>query len=141
MTRRREFLKTSGAVALGTALAPACAGGSRPEQAADPGAVTGANSVPLLVKNPDHPAPATYDRLPLEWYKATVGRLQQKLGERGVDGILITDRWNLIYFTGLFHTTTERPFSCFIPTKELALYWFHPGLDLEMVNTWWSTEL
>ena len=77
---------------------------------------------------------------PLEWHQDTVRRLQGKLGERGLDGIWITDRWNIIYYTGLFHSTTERPFSCFIPTNELAVYWYHPGLDLEMVRSWWSTE-
>ncbi len=24
---------------------------------------------------------------------------------RGLDGILITDRWNITYYTGLFHTS------------------------------------
>lgn len=60
----------------------------------------------MLVSNPDHPQAATLDRLPLEWHKATVGRLQRKLGESGLDGILLTDRWNICYFTGLFYTTT-----------------------------------
>jgi Xaa-Pro aminopeptidase len=69
-----------------------------------------------------------------------VKALQEKLSERGLDGIWITDRWNIIYFTGLFHTTTERPFSCFIPTKELVVYWFHPGLDNALVKSWWATE-
>ena len=134
MSTRRGFLKASTAAAIGVA-ASSC---STPPETAAPKPMTG-NSAALLVKNPDHPQPATYDRLPLEWYQGNVKRLQQKLGERGLDGIWITDRWNLLYFTGLFHSTTERPFSCFIPTKELALYWFHPGLDLEMVKTWWAT--
>lgn len=134
MSTRRNFLKASTAAVVGVA-ASSC---STPPPTAAPSAGAG-NSAAMLVKNPDHPQPASYDRLPLAWYQANVRRLQQKLGERGLDGIWITDRWNLIYFTGLFHTTTERPFSCFIPTKELALYWFHPGLDLEMVKSWWST--
>lgn len=140
MRTRRDFLKTSGGVALGATLASACRPGTPAAEGTGGVPVAGGSSAGLLVKNPDHPAPATYDRLPLDWYKATVKRLQAKLAERGLDGILITDRWNLIYFTGLFHTTTERPFSCFIPTKELALYWFHPGLDLELVSSWWMTE-
>ena len=94
----------------------------------------------MLASHPEHVAPATADRLPLEWHQATVKRLQEKLEERGLDGILITDRWNIIYFTGLFHTTTERPFSCFIPTKDLEVHWFYPGLDLELVRSWWFTD-
>lgn len=66
--------------------------------------------------------------------------MQDKLDERGIDGILITDRWNIIYYTGLFHSATERPFACFIPTNEMAVYWFHPGLDLELVKSWWMKE-
>lgn len=135
MTSRRDFVKGSGAVALGAALGSASTSGGEQRSGA-----TGGASASLLLKNPDHPAAATYDRLPLEWHKATVKRLQEKLGERGLDGILLTDRWNIIYYTGLFHTTTERPFSCFIPSHELAVHWFHPGLDKAMVETWWMTD-
>ena len=138
MSNRRDFLKASTAAAMGAAVVSACGGSEKAPEAGGAAAPAG-NSASLLVKNPAHPQPATYDRLPLEWYKATVGRLQQKLAERGVDGIWITDRWNIIYFTGLFHTTTELPFSVFIPPKDLALYWYHPGLDLEMVKSWWAT--
>ncbi len=133
MSNRRDFLKATGAVALGATLAPNCA--ANQEQATGSG-----GSESLLVKNPDHPQPATFDRLPLEWHQKTVQRLQEKLGERGLDGILISNRWNLIYYTGLFHSTTERPFWCFIPTNALELHWFHPGLDRDLVDTWWSTS-
>ena len=132
MTTRREFFKQSGAMGLGAAVGASCAPGGQP--------AAGAGSAAMLVSRPEHPEPATFDRLPLEWHQATVKRLQEKLGERGLDGIWITDRWNIIYFTGLFHSTTERPFSCFIPTNELAVYWFHPGLDMEIVRSWWSTD-
>ncbi len=138
MTTRRDFLKSSGAVALGAALNTGCdtSGGGQPGGATS---VSG-ESAGMLVSHPEHPAPASFDRLSLEWHQNTVKRLQEKLGERGLDGILITDRWNLIYYTGLWHSTTERPFSCFIPTDELAVYWFHPGLDLEIVRSWWFTD-
>ncbi len=142
MSTRREFLKHSGAAGLGAAalgatLTSACSQsqeqeGSRPSMSG--------GSAAMLASHPEHVAPATADRLPLEWHQATVKRLQEKLGERGLDGILLTDRWNIIYFTGLFHTTTERPFACFIPTNELAVHWFYPGLDLEPVRSWWFTD-
>ena len=47
---------------------------------------------------------------------------------------------NIIYFTGLFFTTTERPFSVFLPADRLASIWFNPGLDRDLVKTWWATE-
>lgn len=142
MTTRRHFLKTSGAVALGAAAA-ACDQNENPQQEAvkeEVAKVTVGDSAKMLLNRPEHPAPSTADRLPLEWHQGRVRILQEKLAERGLDGILITDRWNLIYYTGLWHTTTERPFSCFIPTNALEVYWFHPGLDLEMVKSWWSTD-
>lgn len=135
MSTRRDFLRNSGAAALAGSATMACgngAGNGIPTVSGD--------SAAMLLKRPEHPSPATYDRLPLEWHQDRVRQLQQKLGERGLDGILITDQWNLIYYTGLWHTSTQRPFSCFIPTNELALYWFHPGLDLELVRSWWATE-
>lgn len=137
MATRRDFLAKTGAASLGASLLPGAVMAAGKPQSRRSATGTSAN---LLVKNPDHPKAATFDRLPLEWYKANVKRLQQKLGERGIDGIWIRNRWNIIYFTGLFHTTTERPFACFIPTNELAVYWFHPGLDKAMVDSWWGTE-
>ena len=75
------------------------------------------DSAKLLVKNPDHPEAATYDRLPLSWYKGTVKRLREKVAEKGADAILLQNRWNLVYYTGLFHSTTERPFYVLFPVK------------------------
>ncbi|MGD9345206.1 MAG: M24 family metallopeptidase [Candidatus Aminicenantes bacterium] len=98
------------------------------------------DSEKLLIENPDHPKAATVDRLPLEWYKKTVARLREKAGERGVDAIVLQGRWNLVYFTGLFHSTTERPFYAVIPVEEDTLYWYHPGLDRDLVKSWWSTD-
>ncbi len=93
-----------------------------------------------LEARPDHPHPATFDRLGEPWYRAAIGRLQEKLKEAGIDAVLLTDRWNIIYFTGLFHTTTERPFAILIPAEGMNLTWFHPGLDRDLVGTWWIQD-
>lgn len=98
------------------------------------------NSEKLLVHSPYHPEAASYDRLPLSWYKETVKRLKEKVAEKGVDAILLQNRWNLVYFTGLFHSTTERPFYTLFPVNEDAIYWYHPGLDRDLVASWWNTE-
>ncbi|MFB0564648.1 MAG: M24 family metallopeptidase [Candidatus Aminicenantaceae bacterium] len=98
------------------------------------------NSEEMLIKNPDHPQPAAFDRLPLSWYKKTVNRLKSIVSEKGVDVILLQNRWNLVYFTGLFHSTTERPFYVLFPVDEDAIYWYHPGLDRDLVTSWWNTE-
>ncbi|MDP6433029.1 MAG: twin-arginine translocation signal domain-containing protein [Candidatus Scalindua sp.] len=113
MIDRRQFIKGSSVAALG-ALTVGCDSSQGTTKLPS---VSG-QSKKLLVNNFAHPKPATIDRLPLEWHKDRVRVLQEKLGEKGLDGILITDRWNLIYYTGLFHSTTERPFACFIPTLD-----------------------
>ena len=67
-------------------------------------------------------------RLPEKWYRKNMQRLQAKLQERGLDGIILEDVWNIIYFSGLFHSKTERPFWLFVPAHgEPAI--FHPALD------------
>lgn len=132
MSSRRDFLKASGTAALGATLATNCAGANQQQSA-------GGDSASLLVPSPDHPEPATYDRLPLEWHQNNVKRLQEKLGERGLDGIFIRSARNIVYYTGLFHGSTERPFGCFIPTNALEVHWLYPGIDRDLVNTWWST--
>ncbi|RLE02171.1 MAG: aminopeptidase P family protein [Candidatus Aminicenantes bacterium] len=102
------------------------------------------DSAKLLVKDPDHPQPAPkgVDRLPLSWYKKTVKRLKERVGERGVDVIVIEDSWNMTYFSGCFLTKTERPCWCVFPVaEEDVIYWFSPGLDNELVKSWWCTEM
>jgi len=127
---RRSLLATTGAAAAGSLLA---------STARAQAGVDGSKSAALFLKEDDGLAPATYDRLTLDWHKARAKLLQDYLQDQGFAGVLLTDRWNIIYFTGLFHTTTERPFSVFLPADKLATIWFHPGLDRDLVKSWWAT--
>src|SRR6266511_2517551 len=127
---RRSLLATTGAEA-GSLLARTVAAQA---------GVDGSKSAALFLKEDDGLAPATLDRLPLEWHKGRVKLLQDYLQDQGYAGALLSDRWNIIYFTGLFHTTTERPFMVFLPADKLAAIWFHPGLDRDLVKSWWATE-
>lgn len=78
-------------------------------------------------------------RLPEAWYRQNMARLQARLAEMDLDGIILADVWNIIYFSGLFHSKTERPFWLFVPTDgEPAI--FHPALDRDLVDTWWITD-
>lgn len=78
-------------------------------------------------------------RLSEQWYRATVGRLQAKLRERNLDGILVSEENNQLYLTGLFATKTERPMWLFVPAKgEPSL--FYPGLDRDLIGSWWIKE-
>jgi hypothetical protein len=128
---RRELISTAGAA--GVLLA---AGSLKSELAS---AATGAESSKLFMP-PDHLAPATFDRLPLSWHKERFKALQTRLEHAGIDGIFLTDQWNIIYFTGLFHTNTERPFWAFIPTKGEHPVWFYPALDRDLVHSWWYDD-
>lgn len=94
----------------------------------------------MLAQRPDHPVPATFDRLGEAWYRGAIGRLQDRMREAGCDAVLLTDRWNIIYFTGLFHTTTERLFAILIPAEGMNLTWFHPSLDRDLVGSWWIQD-
>lgn len=129
---RRNFIRNVGLGIAGLGLGGkhmACSSASQ-----DPG------SEAMLTKDPDHPEPASFDRLPHSWHKNAVRRLKERIGEKGIEGILLQDRWNLVYFTGLFHSTTERPFYVFFPVMEEGIYWYHPGLDRDLVTSWWNTE-
>ncbi len=144
-TRRDFLVGSAAAVAAGIAgVGGQDARGAAPAGAAvatggtPPGAPDG--SAALLKRDPDHPQPATFDRLDEPWHRRTIRRLQARLQEEGIDGVLLGDRWNIIYFTGLWHTSTERPFHIFIPATGPELTWFHPGLDRDLVDTWWIRD-
>lgn len=94
----------------------------------------------FLPPDADDLAPATFDRLDLAWSKGRTRALQERLAARGHDGILLTDRWNVIYYTGLWHTTTERMIHAFIPTKGDGPIWFYPALDRDLIETWWYAD-
>lgn len=78
-------------------------------------------------------------RLNEAWYRKNVERLQAKLAENDLDGVILKDRWNIIYFSGLFHSHTERPMWLFIPADGRPTI-FHPFLDRDLVDSWWIRD-
>jgi Xaa-Pro aminopeptidase len=141
MMDRRAFLATTSAAAAGSAFASTAMGGAQSSSSASttPVAAPAGKSAGLFLPVDDL-KPATFDRLPLEWNKRQVAKLQKALVEDGYDGILLSDRWNIIYFTGLWHTTTERPFHAFIPAQGSHPVWFFPALDRDLVHSWWYDD-
>ena len=142
---RREFVSASGTGLAGAAIIgpPAL----WPDERAMARAESRTDSFKLLrregrARGPDLPEPADFHRLPLSWYKAKIRELKSEARKRGVDsGLFLTRRWNIIYATGLFHSTTERPFACFLPMDDDdALIWLNPYLDQQLVNDWWTTR-
>ncbi|HMD33077.1 MAG TPA: M24 family metallopeptidase [Candidatus Acidoferrales bacterium] len=135
MISRREFLATTGA-AVAVSGAAGTIGAEELSSAA--AAAAGQKSSALFL--PDKgPQPATFDRLPLEWHQQRAQKLRDKLAENGYEGILLTNRWNIIYFTGLWHTTTERMVNVFLPVKGEPV-WFYAALDRDLVKTWWYKD-
>ena len=135
MVDRRAFLSAASLAAPALAAFGAVEGPGSPAQAR----ASAGKSAKLFLPEDDL-KPATYDRLPLEWNKQRAKKLQEALSAEGYDGILLTDRWNVIYFTGLWHTTTERLFYAFFPTKASDPIWFYPSLDRDLVKNWWYTD-
>jgi Xaa-Pro aminopeptidase len=83
------------------------------------------------------PEPADYDRLPLEWNKRTVSRFKEKLAARDVEAFMVRDPLNIIYLTGYWHTTTERPQATFMNREDADPWFLYPGLDRDIVKSWW----
>src|SRR6202140_5875308 len=131
MISRREFIAATGAAITVSTVGSA----ALPESSA----AGAAEKSSRLFLPEDDLKPAPYDRLPLEWHKQRAKLLQEKLAQDGHDGILLTDRWNIIYFTGLWHTTTERLVQVFLPVKGDPV-WFYGALDRDLVKTWWNTD-
>ncbi len=131
MISRREFIAATGAAVTVSSVGTAALS-ERVDAAAG-------KSAQLFLPEDDL-KPANFDRLPLEWHKNRAKLLREKLADDGRDGILLTDRWNIIYFTGLWHTTTERLVWVFLPAKSSDPVWFYSALDRDLVKTWWHTD-
>ena len=99
------------------------------------------NSEALFLKpQPDEegpPAPADYDRLPLEWNRRTVKRFMDRLADRDVEAFLVRDPLNTIYLTGYWHTTTERTEATYMNRDDKDPWFFYPSLDRDLVKSWW----
>lgn len=106
-------------------------------------AKTGSSSESLLVSNREQPEPAPtgYDRLPLSWYQATTQRLKDRLSPLGIDAIVLQRDANAVYFSGCFRGSGERTTWLMFPMKEKdTAYWFSPGIDRDLITSWWCTE-
>ena len=139
-TKRRDFIKKMG---LGIAASTLAA-----QQLASCQTTTAeemeSNSRLLFVKDRDQPEPAPkgYDRLPREWYYATTQRLKDKVASLSADAILLKNDVNTVYFTGCFRGSGQRTTWVLFPTDEKdTCYWMGPGIDRELINSWWATEL
>jgi Xaa-Pro aminopeptidase len=142
---RRTFIKGGGLALLGAGFT------SRFDRVAaqqKPGTLTGnlrsqyrgTSEKLLLGPRPGEegpPKPADYDRLPLSWNRATVKRFFDLLEKKEIDAFMVRDPLNIIYLTGYWHSTTERPQAVFMNRKDRDPWFLYPGLDRDLVTTWW----
>jgi len=123
MRQRREFLNALGGVVAVTLTSSMQSFGR-----------ARALSVRATVAGAEGP-----DRLPVEWYKKKIAQVQAELEKRRLDALLLLNATNIIYTTGYFHLTTERPLAALIPKSgEPAL--FIPELEVDQVKLWWVKD-
>ena len=73
--------------------------------------------------------PATArDRLQPEWYQRKIRQVQQEMDKRRLDALVLLRAVNVIYTTGYFHLSTERPLAALIP-KSGSPVLFIPELE------------
>ncbi|PYV10663.1 MAG: hypothetical protein DMG23_06965 [Acidobacteria bacterium] len=119
--KRREFLRAVGSLA---ALGPSGRAVARTRAITLSAAVT---------------EPEGQDRLPPEWYKKKIKQVQGEMEKRRLDGLVLLDAHNVIYTTGYFHISTERPLGVLIPKSgDPAL--FIPELEVDQVKLWWVKD-
>ena len=146
-TSRRHFIRQMGA---GLASAGAAAGAlacSTQEEGAGAGESVrrsgSGGSEALLRPDPGHvePAPLGYDRLPLSWHQARARTLKARLANRGIGAILLGNDQNAVYYSGCFRGSGERStWVVFRTDEEDSIYWYSPGIDRDLIESWWCTE-
>ncbi len=119
---RRDFLKAAGGGAMVMASSLGAFGRTR--------ALHVSATLPPL---------AGHDRLPVEWFRRKIAQVQRQLEKNKLDGFVLLDANNVIYTTGYFHLSTERPLAAFIPRKGDPTL-FIPELESDQVKLWWIKD-
>ncbi len=143
---RRDYIHRIGAglASAGSAAAAlaACEPGGQGSAAQD-GPNSSGSSEALLVPDPLHvePAPLGVDRLPLEWHQQRTQELKRRLEPHGFDAILLSSDQNAVYFSGCYRGSGERPtWLLFRMDEDDTAYWYAPGIDRDLIDSWWATE-
>lgn len=123
MTDRRQFLRTlAGAAALGATAELSSLGKTR--------------RLRMSMAMPDV---SVHDRLPPDWYRRKIVQVQEQMKKRKLNALVLLNATNVIYTTGYFHLSTERPLAALIPESgDPAL--FIPQLESDQVKLWWVKD-
>jgi len=84
-------------------------------------------------------APNLPDRLPVDWYRRKIAQVQQEMVQRKLDALVLLSAVNVIYTTGYFHLSTERPLAALI-SKSGDPVLFVPALESDQVKLWWVKD-
>ena len=85
------------------------------------------------------PDPQAHDRLQPDWYRKKIRQVQEEMQKRKLDALVLLKATNVIYTTGYFHLSTERPLAALIPKAgDPAL--FIPELESDQVKLWWVKD-
>lgn len=135
MRQRREFLRTlGGAAAITLTSAVRSFGNARTFTLS--GKVVG----PGALQGQEGPqGPEGHDRLQPDWYKRKIRQVQEEMQKRKLDALVLLDSHNVIYTTGYFHISTERPLAALIP-KSGGPALFIPELEVDQVKLWWVED-
>ncbi len=79
------------------------------------------------------------DRLPPAWYKKKISQVQEELEKRKLNALVLLNAHNVIYTTGYFHISTERPLAALI-LKSGEPVLFIPELERDQVKLWWAQD-
>lgn len=85
------------------------------------------------------PDTSPHDRLEPDWYRRKIAQVQQKMKERKLNAMVLLDATNIIYTTGYFHLSTERPVAALIPESGDPVL-FIPELEVDQVQLWWVKD-
>ena len=84
-------------------------------------------------------APNLPDRLAPGWYRRKVSQVQEEMAKRNLDALVLLKAVNVIYTTGYFHLSTERPLAALIPRSGNPVL-FVPALESDQVKLWWGKD-
>ena len=123
MADRRQFLRTlGGAAALGLTANVSSLGSAR------------RLSMSVAMRNTGE-----HDRLQPDWYRRKIKQVQVEMKKHRVNAMVLLHASNVIYTTGYFHLSTERPLAALIPESGDPVL-FIPGLESDQVKLWWVKD-
>ncbi len=83
--------------------------------------------------------PGGHDRLQPDWYRKKVRQIQAEMAKNKLDALVLLNAHNVIYATGYFHLSTERPLAALIPKSGDPVL-FIPELEVDQVKLWWVKD-